>query len=254
MFNINMGGVTYADETYFRKRADFRMHVFEYVTEGCGDISVNGMRFVAKPNDVYYLPQGSCHEYQSRGGCRWVKIWFMCDGVLTNNLINAYGLSNFYLIHGNEKIRNYFEQILTFLRTRDQQLYADLPILFHKFIAALAANTNLEITSREASLAIRVKHYLNTILDSDFSLNRLCETFNTSKSQIIKSFNTEYKTSPYQYYLHAKINLAKNMLMQNSLTPVKEIAYMLKFSDEHYFSSLFKKKVGLTPNEYRKSF
>ena len=35
--------------------------------------------------------------------------------------------------------------------------------------------------------------------------------------------------------------------------PVKEVAYELGFFDLSYFIRLFKKKVGMTPQEYRAS-
>ena len=37
------------------------------------------------------------------------------------------------------------------------------------------------------------------------------------------------------------------------ILPVREIAFRLCFPDEHYFSSLFHRKLGLTPSDYRKS-
>lgn len=49
------------------------------------------------------------------------------------------------------------------------------------------------------------------------------------------------------------IELAKNELAQSNKT-VNEIAYDLGFNYPHYFSRLFKKKTGETPNVYRSQF
>ncbi len=43
---------------------------------------------------------------------------------------------------------------------------------------------------------------------------------------------------------------AKNILMERNIR-VAEVAYKLGFEYPHYFSRLFKKKVGMTPTEYR---
>jgi len=48
-----------------------------------------------------------------------------------------------------------------------------------------------------------------------------------------------------------RIEFAKNIL-KTTKTPIKEIAEYLRFSSEYHFSGSFKKKVGISPREYRK--
>ena len=48
----------------------------------------------------------------------------------------------------------------------------------------------------------------------------------------------------------AIIEAAKDMLI-NTDRPVVNIAYDLSYSETNYFSKTFKKKVGVTPTEYR---
>ena len=50
-----------------------------------------------------------------------------------------------------------------------------------------------------------------------------------------------------------KIELAKTQLVNTKAT-INEIAYDLGFNYPHYFSRLFKKKTGETPNNYRSQF
>ena len=42
-------------------------------------------------------------------------------------------------------------------------------------------------------------------------------------------------------------------LLSNTMLAVKEISYSLGFTDEHYFSTFFRKRTGITPLDYRKS-
>jgi YesN/AraC family two-component response regulator len=50
--------------------------------------------------------------------------------------------------------------------------------------------------------------------------------------------------------LEKKISFAKKLLVDTSLS-VKQISDKLCFSDEYYFSNIFKKKTGQTPSQYR---
>jgi AraC family transcriptional activator of pobA len=49
------------------------------------------------------------------------------------------------------------------------------------------------------------------------------------------------------------VSEAKNLLNQGDLT-VNEIAYMLGFENPPYFSRLFKKETGLSPNQFKKQY
>jgi AraC-like DNA-binding protein len=56
---------------------------------------------------------------------------------------------------------------------------------------------------------------------------------------------------PYQYFLQIKINKAKSLLREQHFT-VKEVAHMLSFENQYYFSRLFKRKTGITPSRWQR--
>jgi AraC-like DNA-binding protein len=57
--------------------------------------------------------------------------------------------------------------------------------------------------------------------------------------------------TPYQYFIHIKIQKAKSLLTQKDAS-VKEVAYKLGFDDQFYFSRLFKNKTGFSPSELKR--
>ena len=52
------------------------------------------------------------------------------------------------------------------------------------------------------------------------------------------------------YVTDSRIEMAKRMLVDTEM-PVINIAYELSYNETNYFSKAFKKKVGVTPSEYR---
>ena len=72
-----------------------------------------------------------------------------------------------------------------------------------------------------------------------------------SPSQLTRVFQREYGMTPYAYFLSRKLALAQNLLRNSSL-PIREIADRLQFTDEHYFSALFRQKTGVSPGAYRR--
>jgi len=74
-----------------------------------------------------------------------------------------------------------------------------------------------------------------------------------SKPELIRHFKKGYGNTPYKYLINLRINHAKNMLTNDNFS-VYEIAEFLCFSDQFYFSNIFKQHVGLSPLQYRKKF
>jgi AraC-like DNA-binding protein len=81
----------------------------------------------------------------------------------------------------------------------------------------------------------------------------LAEIVNLSKSRFEKLFKQELKISPMQFIKHLRLEKAKELLKTTLLT-VKEIGFAVGINDQSGFVRDFKKKYGLTPTEYRKSF
>ena len=78
----------------------------------------------------------------------------------------------------------------------------------------------------------------------------MAEKLNLSTNYFSDLLRKETGYTPI-YYIHKKIiDIAKSQIISTNKT-ISEIAYQLGFQYSQYFTRLFKKKVGCTPNEYR---
>jgi len=57
--------------------------------------------------------------------------------------------------------------------------------------------------------------------------------------------------SPAQYFLQLKLNKAKDLLLNTSMS-IKEISVITGFESQYYFSRFFKKRIGMSPIQQRK--
>lgn len=89
------------------------------------------------------------------------------------------------------------------------------------------------------------KHYTEHI--SNKELAKLCSI---SQDCFIRTFKMYFDTTPRQHILDLRIEKAKGMLVSGSKT-VSEISYILGFESTTYFSNMFKKKVGVSPSQYK---
>ena len=107
-------------------------------------------------------------------------------------------------------------------------------------------------TESESSLAIRIERYIKRHHNRDISSKEICEHFGCSRSFMSTQFNRHLGTSIREYINLLRVEDAKILLAYSHLN-VTEIAYSVGFTDSNYFSSVFKKIVGISPLAYRRS-
>ncbi|MDG0790181.1 AraC family transcriptional regulator [Cohnella ginsengisoli] len=81
-------------------------------------------------------------------------------------------------------------------------------------------------------------------------LSRICSF---TPSYIIRLFKEAFGSTPIQYLQELRLNAAICYLETTDL-PIQEIAEMTGFSNLHYFSRLFKAKLGDSPSAWRKKW
>lgn len=81
-----------------------------------------------------------------------------------------------------------------------------------------------------------------------FYANRLC----ISEVYMSEAVKKSTGMTPSEW-INATVIMEAKRLLRSTILSVKEIAHELGFEDHTYFSRLFKKSVGLTPLEFRKS-
>ena len=106
-------------------------------------------------------------------------------------------------------------------------------------------------------LEVQGKTILDWLLEDIDKANMVDEYVVISNHKFAEHFyawaeKKEMKITPYEYHLKNKIDRAM-LLLETSDLSIKEIAFSLGFSDEHYFSDIFKRKTGIKPTHYRKS-
>lgn len=96
----------------------------------------------------------------------------------------------------------------------------------------------------------RVLNYVDRNVKEGIGLDEAAEYANMSSSYFSKFFKRITGVNFITYMMDGKISAAKSMLTETDM-PVINIAYELSYSETNYFGKAFKKKVGLTPTEYR---
>ena len=104
---------------------------------------------------------------------------------------------------------------------------------------------------KKQQMATRIMEYICENYSQDISLDELSEKFRISKTYINNLLKSFYHRSFLDIVQDYRLKEAKKMILENQYK-ISEIAEKVGYHDISYFIRVFKKKYGVTPNNYGK--
>ena len=105
---------------------------------------------------------------------------------------------------------------------------------------------------RLAGIVEKVKAYIGENYMKKISLNELAALAGFSVSYLSKIFKEETQKSISAYINYVRIENAKKLLTTTDISLV-DLAYIVGFEEQSYFTKVFKKLEGIAPGKYRDS-
>lgn len=153
-------------------------------------------------------------------------------------------------------IGSYFDTSLEKVRRQ-----CETSILNHPYINDAVASLDLflnacrqhqqivQVSSRPEIRAILTYIHEN-LSDPDLTLNSVARHVGLSETYLSSLFHAEVRQSFRKYLTHVRIETAKHLL-EDTNEKIGNIALMTGFSDEGYFSRVFKKVTDVSPKDWR---
>lgn len=116
--------------------------------------------------------------------------------------------------------------------------------------SALERKSNLGADTRRLvrqAMAYIHEHYFENI-----SRQTVARHVNISEDYLTFCFRQELGTTPIKYLQRYRVNQAKSLLKDSQKT-IMEIALDVGFSDSGYFSRIFHRETGMSPEQFRRS-
>ena len=241
-------GETFCDKTFKIYRESSDMTALEYIVDGTGTLDIQGQHLTPSKGDVFFLREGTQHKYEADEANPWHKFWIVFHGSFADALIENYLPENTYLFK-NCAVKSYFEEIYK-ISTGDYNydvMVNKITVQLLKIFMYLRDMTKIDTED----LAEIIKKFLDESIEDDFNLDKLCKEVNYSKNYVINVFKEKYGITPYKYFIERKIEVSKSYLTHTNVS-IGDIAKLLHYADQQYFSTVFKNSQGISPLKFRR--
>jgi AraC family transcriptional regulator len=98
-----------------------------------------------------------------------------------------------------------------------------------------------------------VTEYIEEHIDGGLTLEQMAAVAHLSAYHFARQFKVATGLSPHQYVIARRVERAQQLLREDDDLSLAEVAAGAGFSDQSQFSHHFKRRLGITPRQFRKS-
>lgn len=245
-------GITNPDPSYRVKRKASAVYIIEYIVSGNGFLKVNGKKYKLTAGDAYIIHVGDECEYGADKNNPYKKYWInFSPSFFFNEILKAYSINE--RVFKGLDLSSKFEKILDLhnISMFNEDIYIPASRIVFDMIMDMADYIAKKSVDAHEELAALIQFKLGQSITKNITISDIATELYRSTNDIIYRFKKKFGITPYAYLIELRINTAKELLT-NTNKSIKEIAEYLCFFSEYHFSNTFKKKVGVSPREFRK--
>ncbi len=257
---------------------DFYIHSHDFteivvILNGSAIHIIDGTEYPISKGHIYVINQGTQHGYKDVNNLEYFNIMFKLeDFFLSDELKKLPGfqalliLEPFYRKNDNfssklvlgsielKKVETILDSILEEYLSKQDGYNSMIQSYLTALLIFLSREYyfNKENYSKKIFKLSEVISLIETKYTENITIDILSSMSCMSKRNFIRVFKHNYGTTPIDYIMNLRFKKACELL-KSSNNSISQIALECGFDDPNYFSRQFKKQIGKTPMQWRKS-
>lgn len=229
-----------------------------FVTNGEIELTVNTTVLNFEKGDLIILPQSVTHSIKSITVDAEIRSIVFNLKILNHPISFALNTDCFVLTQASpfyEKAKAEFESAVHLYDNPTQSYKLEMcSHLLMIFAVLTQAEFVLPETDNELQRRLTpALKYISENYSQPIKTNELSSLICVCDDHFIRLFKSATARTPSEYITDLRISNSMRLLSTDTLS-VSEIAQETGFLNSAYFTKIFKKKLGVTPTEYRKNF
>lgn len=242
-----------------------------FVTDGAIETFVNNERYILNENDGIFINSGVIHKYGSgieNTSCIMPNVVFHPNFICGDNnsmhqkyvtpILDSAGFSHQIFRADNESDKPFLECIRNAYNTADNKEWgyelrlreslSELMLLLYPL-----ADNNVHTNTNADIYRIRtMMDFIKRNFSSHIKLSDIAAEAGVSVRECQRCFEKGLKITPMQYITELRIEYAKKLLLETT-EEISVICEKCGFSDQSYFTKVFKNYVGQPPLKFRRN-
>ncbi len=233
-----------------------------YVLSGNGRFLVDGDAFEVKENDFVIVNPHVKHTETSWLSSPLKYVVLGIDGIHFH--FHAGDKTEEHTPQNNYRLFNYRDQrnkLQVYLKVMLDEVEAQQPYyhtvcqnLLEVLLVDILRQANFSfsvVAAKQVNTASNAaKGYIDAHFKETITLDKLSQHAHVNKYYLTHLFTKDYGMSPITYIASKRVEECKNLLENTDLS-MGDIASIVGFSSQSYFSQMFKKMTGVSPAQYR---
>ncbi|HMI05181.1 MAG TPA: AraC family transcriptional regulator [Pedobacter sp.] len=257
LFITHIGYFPKASAHYRERRKGCEDNILIYCLHGKGHFIIDNKKFEVTANQFIHVPATDKYmRYWADEEDPWTIYWIHFSGQDLYSFNNSLGIS---LLKGpqqipfNQKALDIWETIYQSLEMGySTENLCNASFCLYHFIATFNFIEKHILTEKKEGGNMIDDTILNmkSNIDQKLTVEDMARTHSLSSSHFSSLFRKGTGMSPIDYFIHLKMQKACQLLYSYDAM-IKTVAMDLGYDDQYYFSRIFKKYMGMSPEQYR---
>ncbi len=228
--------------------------LFQYTLSGSGTVVIKGKKYTVNEGSGFFLKIPDDDEYyfdekENISPWEFIYIKFCGDGCLPYYDLIRDSVGNICKINGNAKSILALNEIY---RRASLGLISDSftgERLTFDFLCKLCSDL-LNDENHFSDIVVKAKRIIENEYMTIGGIYDISQKLGVSQSHLSRVFTSEFKASPIEYLTKVRLQEAVNLLNESGES-IESIALRCGFSCGNYFCKVFRRRMNISPHEYR---
>lgn len=226
------------------------LSAFIFPIKGKADIKFDNEVYTAERGKVIHGCKNKNISFKVLGNedFEYINIYYLADRYSnTNSYMNSvfeFGVKDY------DEVIETLKQLILISSKNEIISKVALQIKTLLFLQDLFKEEKNKKISTEKDMVSDISKFISENYMKEITLSKIADRYGEKASRVSYVFNKYLKTRPIDYLIQYRMMAAYRLL--NKGLGVREVAKRVGYSDEFYFSRLFKKKFGISPNKLKK--
>lgn len=228
-----------------------------YCVKGKGEVIVDNQKAVITPQQGFLIRSDTPHSYKGLTA-DWTLHIMAFTGSVCSEILNSLHMntSGAYHFTKPEVFPRHIQKLLWLHENRTESRTLPFSKECYDFLLDLSqciSRMHMISFTYGNDLTLTLITYLEENYSGGITLDDLASVVNLNKDYMCALFKSETGRTIMNCLTDIRLGHARQFLMQYPEKKVRQIAGMCGFESPSYFGKVFKKAIGMTPEQYRKN-